>query len=117
MKARYIIELDFFSGQQNPWYEITKEEFEGVYNEVITFEKDEPNLFFDGLGFRGIILSETNLKSVYIQNKVIKLEILNNVKHFKSNREIILRAINLFKNHDIEGNYKILVKEAKDEYL
>ena len=117
LKANYRIELDFFSGQQNPSFEITKEEFKAIYEEVITLEKAEPVLFFDGLGFRGIIIFETNSTFIYIQNKIIKLETLHNVKYLKSNSDIILMAINLFKNYDIADNYKMLIEKASDEYL
>lgn len=117
LKAIYKIELDVFSGQINPSFEITREDFTAVYNEVNKLEKAESILLFDGLGFRGIILSEINSTFIYIQNKIIKLEILTDVKYFKSNPGIILKAINLFENYDKLSNYKILIKRALNEYF
>jgi len=117
LKANYKIELDFFSGVQNPSLEITMEDFTALYGDIITLERAEPNLLFDGLGFRGIILSETNSTFIYVQNKIIKLETSNNVKYFISNSDIILKAINLFKNYDKANNYKMLIDKVTDEYL
>lgn len=117
LKPGYKIDLDFFSGLQNPSFVITMEDFAALYEEVIKLEKSEPMVLFDGLGFRGIILSEMNSTFIYLQNTIIKLETLNSVKYFKSNSDIILKAINLFKNYDRESNYKILIEKAIDEYL
>jgi hypothetical protein len=117
VKAGYRIELDFFSGLQNPSVEIAREDFVTLYDEVVKLEKTEPGLFYDGLGFRGIVFSGMKSTFIYIQNKIIRLETLNNVTCFKSNPDIILKAINLFKKYDKESNYKILIEKAIDEYL
>jgi hypothetical protein len=116
-KPGYRIELDFFSGLQNPSFEITREDFEALYEEVFKLGKTESVLFYDGLGFRGIVFSGMKSTFIYIQNKVVRVETLNNVTCFKSNPDIVLKAINLFKKYDKESNYKILIEKAIDEYL
>ncbi len=117
MKAGYKIQLDFFSGLQNHSFEITREDFVDMYKEVTALETAEAALFFDGLGFRGIILSEANSTFIYIQNKIIKIETSNEEKYFKSNPDIILKAINLFKSYDQENSFEMLIEKAIAEYL
>ena len=63
------IELDIFSGQQNPSFEITKEDFAAFIEDVNNLEKAGPDKLFDGLGFRGIVLSESNSTFIYILSK------------------------------------------------
>jgi len=116
-KASYRIELDIFSGMPNPSFEISREDFAALCEEVTALENAEPALLFDGLGFRGIIVSGPISTFLCIQNKIIKLEILNSIKYFTSNPDIILKAINLFKKYDKAGNYTMLADEAIKQYL
>lgn len=117
LKDGFRIELDFFSGLQNPSFEITKADFVNVYDELAKLEKTESVLFYEGLGFRGIVLSGINSTFIHIQKKIIRVETLNNITCFKSNKDVILKAIHLFKRYDKEGNYKLLIEKAIDEYL
>jgi len=113
----YKIELDFFSGVQNPSLEITMEDFKTLYREVISLEKSVSSNLFDGLGFRGFIVTTTNSTSIYIQNKIIKIETVNDIQYFKSNHDIVLKVIKLFKSYDRENNFNALIKKTMDEYL
>ena len=110
------IELDCFSGLQNPSFEITKEDFVTLYEEVMKLEKASSLSLYDGLGFRGIILSEGNALIITVQNKVIEVELRNEKVRFRGNSSIALNAIMLFKKYDREGKYLSLVKSVMDEY-
>jgi hypothetical protein len=110
------IELDFFSGLQNPSFEITKEDFVTLYKEVMKLEKSSSLSLFDGLGFRGVILSEGNTLLITVQNKVIEVELHSEKVRFRSNPSIALKAIGLFKKYDREGKYSSLIESAMAEY-
>ncbi|MBK8550812.1 MAG: hypothetical protein IPL53_07020 [Ignavibacteria bacterium] len=118
MNDNYKIELDLFSGQPNPSFQITRDEFNYMLNEINKLEESEPAQLFDGLGFRGIVLSGEDSVYIQIQNKIIRMQtLLNGVKYFKSNSNIISTAVNLFKDHDSEGKYKTLTDKVINEYL
>ncbi len=117
MNGNYKIELDLFSGQPNPSFQISKDEFENLADEIYKLEESEPVHLFDGLGFRGIVLSGVFPMFIHIQNKVIKIQTLEDVKYFKSNPQIILKAIDIFKNYDWDDMYKKIIKKVIDTYL
>ena len=110
------IELDFFSGLQNPSFEITKEDFVTLYKEVMKLEKSSSLSLFDGLGFRGVILSEANTLFICVQNKVVEVALPDKKLRFRGNSSIALKAIGLFKKYDREGKYSSLIESAMDEY-
>jgi len=117
LNDNYKIELDLFSGQQNPSFQITRNEFESILNEINKLEESEPIQLFDGLGFRGIVLSGMSSVSIHIQNRVIKVQTSEDVKFYKSNPQINLKAIDIFKTHDIDGKCKLIIDKVINEYL
>ena len=113
--ASYTIELDFFSGLQNPSFEITKEDFVTLCHEVMRLDEDSSLSVFDGLGFRGVILSEGNT-FIYIQNRVVAIETPGKNLRFKSNSSIALKAIALFRKYDKKGEHASLIERAITHY-
>ncbi len=116
MNDAYQIELDVFSGQPNPAFEIRKDEFENILNQVRNQRELINPTFFDGLGFRGMILSGATSEAV-IQKHVIRVRSPNDVRYFESNADIISNAFDLFKKHDEQGKYLGLIGKLADEYL
>lgn len=117
MNDNYKIELDLFSGQPNPSFQITRDEFNSMLNEINKLEESEPVQLFDGLGFRGIVLSGEDSVYIQIQNKIIRLQTLNDDRYFKVNSQIISMAVNLFIDHDSDGKYKSITDKIISEYL
>jgi len=112
----YKIELDVFSGQPNPAFEIRKDEFESILNQIRKQRGLNNARLFDGLGFRGIILSGPDSEAV-IQKHVIRVRSSNGVRYFESNADIISKAFDLFKKHDKQRKYQDLVGKLTEEYL
>ena len=116
MNAGYKIELDVFSGKPNPAFEIRKDEFEIILNLVRKQRELNDARLFDGLGFRGIILSGPDSNAV-IQKNVIRVRSSSGVRYLESNADIIAKAFDLFKKHDEQGQYQDLVGKLAEEYL
>jgi len=107
----YKIELDIFSGNPNPCFDISKDDFLKIYNEVNNLKESPPAPVFDGLGFRGIILKDRNSVLILIQKNIIRLEENGSVKFYSGNTEILKSAFEIFRNYDKEKNYDNLCKE------
>ena len=116
-KAKYKLELDCFSGRQNPILEISEEDFATLYQEVLKLEKAAPHALFDGLGFRGFILSDSIATFLFIQKNSIKIELNKSVQYKKNNPDILSKLISLAKKYDEENNYKTIIEKIADEYL
>ena len=115
--AKYTLELDYFSGRQNPVLEISEKDFTTLYQEIFKLEKTTPHSLFDGLGFRGFILSDSVSTFLFIQKDIIKIE-LNGVVHYKkSNRNVLSKMISLAKKYDEENIYTAIIEKIADEYL
>jgi hypothetical protein len=112
----YKVELDVFSGQPNPAFEIRKDEFESILNRIRKQRELNDARLFDGLGFRGIILSGRDSDAV-IQKNVIRVRSSSGVRYFESNADIISKAFDLFKTHDEHGKYLGLVGKLMEECL
>jgi hypothetical protein len=112
----YKIELDVFSGQPNPAFEIRKDEFESILDRIRKQRELHNATLFDGLGFRGIVLSGLDSEAV-IQKNAIRVRSSTGVRYFESNADIISRAFDLFKKHDQQGKYQDLVGKLTEEYL
>src|SRR5882724_2443358 len=110
------IELDVFSGQPNPAFEIRKDEFESILNQIRKQRELNNARLFDVLGFRGIILSGPDLEAV-IQKHVIRVQSSSGFRYFESNADIIPKAFDLFKKHDEQGEYQDLIGKLTEEYL
>ena len=116
MNDAYKIELDVFSGKPNPAFETQKDEFEIILNHIRKQRELNDARLFDGLGFRGIILSGPDSDAV-IQKNVIRVRSSGGVRYFESNADIISKAFDLFKKHDEQGQYQDLVGKLTEEYL
>jgi hypothetical protein len=112
----YKIELDVFSGQPNPAFEIRKDEFESILNEIRKQRELNNARLFDGLGFRGITLSGPDSEAV-IQKHVIRIRSSSGVRYFESNADMISKAFDLFKKHDEQGEYQDLIGKLTEQYL
>lgn len=110
MNSSYKIELDIFSGQQNPAFEISKEQFDNILDEINKLEESEPVKLFDGLGFRGIILYGDS-KQITIQNEIIRVNTISGEKYFKGDSSIVMKSFALFKNYDKDGKYSALIEK------
>lgn len=115
MNDGYKVELDVFSGQPNPALEIRKDEFESILNRIRKQRELNDARFFDGLGFRGIILSGPDSDAV-IQKNVIRVRSSSGVRYLESNADVIAKAFDLFKEHDEHGKYLDLVGKLIEEY-
>jgi hypothetical protein len=109
------IELDVFSGQPNPAFEIRKEEFETILNQIRKQRELNNATLFNGLGFRGIVLSGLASDTV-IQKHVICVRSPSGVRYFESNADLISNAFDLFRKHDKQGKYQDLVVKLTEEY-
>jgi hypothetical protein len=112
----YKIELDAFSGQANPAFDIRKDEFESILNQIRNQAELNNAILFDGLGFRGILLSGPDLEAV-IQQRAVRVRSSNDVRYFESNADIISKAFDLFKKHDEQGKYQDLIGKLTEEYV
>jgi hypothetical protein len=112
----YKIELDVFSGQPNPAFEIRKDEFESILNQIRKQRELNNARLFDGLGFRGITLSGPDSEAV-IQKHVIRIRSSSGVRYFESNADMISKAFDLFKKHDEQGEYQDLIGKLTEQYL
>jgi hypothetical protein len=116
LNATYKIELDVFSGQPNPAFELRKDEFESILNQIRKQRELDNARLFDGLGFRGITLSGPDSEAV-IQKHVIRVRSSSGVRYFESNADIIAKAFDLFKKHDEQRKYQDLIGKLTEEYL
>ena len=116
MNDTYTVELDVFSGQPNPAFRITKNEFEVALDQIRKQKELSDARLFDGLGLRGIVLSGLDSSAV-IQRDVIRVRSAGGVSYFESNADVISRAFDLFIKHDEQGKYLGLVGKLKEEYL
>lgn len=116
MNDAYKIELDVFSGQPNPAFEIRKDEFESILNQIRKQRELNNARLFDGLGFRGITLSGPDSEAV-IQKHVIRIRSSSGVRYFESNADMISKAFDLFKKHDEQGEYQDLIGKLTEQYL
>ena len=116
MNDAYKIELDVFSGQPNPAFEIRKDEFESILNQIRKQRELNNARLFDGLGFRGITLSGPDSEAV-IQKHVIRVRSSSGVRYFESNADMISKAFDLFKKHDEQGEYQDLIGKLTEQYL
>ena len=116
MNDAYKIELDVFSGQPNPAFEIRKDEFESILNQIRKQRELNDARLFDGLGFRGITLSGPDSEAV-IQKHVIRIRSSSGVRYFESNADMISKAFDLFKKHDEQGEYQDLIGKLTEQYL
>lgn len=114
MNDAYKIELDVFSGQPNPAFEIRKDEFESILNQIRKQRELDNARLFDGLGFRGIILLGPDSEAV-IQKHVIRVRSSSGAGYFESNANIISKAFDLFKKHDEQGKYRDLIGKLTEE--
>jgi hypothetical protein len=112
----YKVELDVFSGQPNPVFDIGKDEFESILNRIRKQRELNDARLFDGLGFRGIILSGPDSDAV-IQKNVIRVRSSGGVSYFESSAGIISKAFDLFTKRDEQGRYRDLIGKLTEEYL
>lgn len=116
MNDAYKVELDVFSGQPNPAFEIRKDEFESILNRIRKQRELNDARLFDGLGFRGIILSGPDSDAV-IQKNVIRVRSSSGVSYRESNADVMSKAFDLFTKHDEQGKYRDLIGKLTKEYL
>lgn len=116
-KANFKLELDFFSGLQNPVLEISEEDFAALCQMILRLEKTTPHPLFDGLGFRGFILSDSISTFLFIQKNIIKIELNKKVQYRKSSPEVLSKLISIAKKYDKENNYRIIIEKIMDEYF
>lgn len=116
-KTTYKLELDCFSGRPNPKFEIAKEDFAVLYSEIQRLETITPQPLFDGLGFRGFVLSDSFATLISVQQHIIKIAINKSAQYKKNNRAILTRLISLAGKYDEEKAYETLIKKITEEYL
>jgi hypothetical protein len=105
--------LDMFSGQENPFVIIPQMDFILLLNEVYHFEKQDANLFFDGLGFRGIKL-QNGANNLIVQKDIIKIDIHAESKYMKCSKKFFDRTLELFDKYDLDKKYDIF---SNSKYL
>lgn len=115
--TKYTLELDCFSGRQNPVLKISEKDFTTLYQEIFKLEKTTPHSLFDGLGFRGFILSDAVSIFLFIQKDIIKIELNRGVHYKKCNRDVLSKLISLAKKYDKENIYTAVIEKITDEYL
>lgn len=116
-KAKYKLELDCFSGRQNPVFEISEEDFAPLHQDIQRLETTTYQPLFDGLGFRGFILSDSIATFIFIQKNIIKLELNKSVQYKKNNPDILSKLISLAREYDEKKSHEILIEKIADEYL
>lgn len=114
-REHYTIMLDVFSGQPNPSVPITREDFGGIYAQVLMQNPIHATLF-DGLGFRGIILNNNFGIEIIIQDKILQVEIANNTQRFIGNTKLVQDAFALFKKYDTTHENLSLINSLLMEY-
>lgn len=107
--------LDLFSGQPNPSVEITREDFDDLYGQVVSQKPLRANLF-DGLGFRGIVVTNNFGTYISIQNKILQIETANTAQQFISNTKLIKHAFAVFKKYDTSKTYASMIPSLLKEF-
>lgn len=116
-KTTYKLELDCFSGRQNPVFEITEEDFAALQRDIQKLEATAGQPLYDGLGFRGFILSDTVATFISIQKNIIKIQLDKDVQYKKNNQHILSRLISVAREYDEEKAYETLIGKIAGEYL
>lgn len=114
-KTNCFLEIDYFSGRPNPKLSISQEDFTACYDEIYRLERAEARALFDGLGFRGFILSGP-AAILFIQKTIIRIAD-NGIEYRKNNQAILAGLFALIRKYDRENDYKPIVEAIKAEYL
>jgi|SRR5579863_8484679 len=117
LKKKYTLEIDYFSGRQNPLLEISERDFAALYRQVMSLKRSEDSLLFDGLGFRGFKVSDSTSTFLSLQKNIIKVESDRNVQYRKNDRKTRSKMIALVKKYDHKNNYGTLIEQIVIEYL
>jgi hypothetical protein len=115
-KMKCYLEIDYFSGRQNPKLEISYGDFEAQCDEIWRLERSSPQSLFDGLGFRGFILSGL-AGTIFIQKSIIKINQGNAVEYRKNNPDILSGVFGLVSKYDPENECKTIIEAISKEYL
>lgn len=71
------IELDIFSGRPNPTWRMSRADTQTLARMVETLSRSEPKTLFDGLGYRGFIVTSptpiAGATTITVQNEIVKL--------------------------------------------
>lgn len=110
----FFLEIDYFSGRPNPKIALRQEDFAACCEKIYALETTEPRALFDGLGFRGFILSGPGT-TLHIQKNIIKIQ-ANDIQFRKNNPGIITGLFELIYEYDRNKEYEMIVMAIK-EYL
>lgn len=74
---RAMVELDIFSGRENPTWILSRADAESLSSLIEKLPLSEPKPLFEGLGYRGFIVTlpvpRTGVKSVRVYKSIVKL--------------------------------------------
>jgi len=108
LRQTFTVELDVFAGRPNPSFPIGKEDFDYIVEEISRLEKSEPVELFDGLGFRGLLLTGERTK-LRIQTYLVQKQD-ENIMFYKSNKALLRKAVAIFNKYDTKQEYKELIE-------
>ncbi len=114
--TKYKLEIDCFSGRQNPVFEIAEKDFAALHQDIQRLETTARQPLFDGLGFRGFILSDSIATFISIQKNIIKIEVNKSVQYKTNNQGILSKLIGLARKYDEKKTYATLIEEIAHEY-
>jgi hypothetical protein len=63
VKMRVAVQLDIFSGKENPAWQLSEEDSAALVKILDQLPGASPNQFFDGLGYRGFLVTLTEPES------------------------------------------------------
>jgi hypothetical protein len=116
-ERKYTLEIDCFSGRQNPLLEISEEDFAALYKQVMSLNRSQAGILFDGLGFRGFNISDSMTIFLSLQKNIIMIESERNVQYRKNDRAVRSKLIALARKYDKKNNYGTLIEQVATEYL
>ncbi|SIS85826.1 hypothetical protein SAMN05421766_104424 [Zobellia uliginosa] len=112
----YKLELDILSGGQNPQFEIGPYEFMGLFHTIEALEESATDGFFDGLGFRGFVLSKGERLRCTVQKTIIKIEEGAETRYKRGDPGLIRQLFELVRKYDPDKRYGQLIAMAAKDY-
>ena len=114
--TKYKLEIDCFSGRQNPVFEISEEDFAALHQDIQNLETTARQPLFDGLGFRGFILYDSVAKIISVQKNIIKIELNESLQYKKNNWAVLSKLIRMARKYDEKKIYETIIDYIENEY-
>jgi hypothetical protein len=108
----YKIVLDIFSGRENPSFDISEMAFNNLYAEIKVQKINPKAVLYEGLGFKGFILTNSKDKYIFIQKNIAKIELSNQSQYFDIDSKTFFKCVELFNTHDSEKQYSELINQC-----